>query len=57
MKIQVLTNADLAAESAANFIVAEARASGIARERFIIAVSGGRTAWQMLRALGDEEVS
>jgi len=56
MKIQVLANADLAAQSAAKFIAVEARAWVAARGRFIVAVSGGRTPWQMLRALANEEV-
>jgi len=56
MKIQVLTNADSVAQAAAKFIAAEARASVAARGRFIVAVSGGRTPWQMLRALANEEV-
>ena len=56
MKIQVLANADLAAQSAAKFIAVEARASVAVRGRFIVAVSGGRTPWQMLRALANEEV-
>jgi 6-phosphogluconolactonase len=56
MKIQVLTNADSVAEAAAKFIAAEARAAVAARGRFIMATSGGRTPWQMLRALAAEEV-
>jgi 6-phosphogluconolactonase len=56
MKIQVLTNADSVAQTAAKFIAAEARACVAARGRFIVAVSGGRTPWQMLRALANEEV-
>jgi 6-phosphogluconolactonase len=56
MKIQVLTNADSVAEAAAKFIAAEARAAVAARGRFVMAISGGRTPWQMLRALAAEEV-
>jgi 6-phosphogluconolactonase len=37
-------------------IASEARAAVAARGRFVFAVSGGRTPWQMLRALGDEDV-
>ena len=56
MKIQVLPNADSAARAAAKFIATEARAAVAARGRFIVAVSGGRTPWQMFRALANEEV-
>jgi 6-phosphogluconolactonase len=37
-------------------IAAEARAAAAARERFALAVSGGSTPWQMLRALANEDV-
>jgi 6-phosphogluconolactonase len=37
-------------------IAAAARAAVTARGRFIVAVSGGRTPWLMLRALADEDV-
>lgn len=56
MKITVLADADAVAREAAGIIAAEARAAVAARGRFIIAVSGGHTPWQMLRALADEEV-
>lgn len=56
MKIEVLDDADRVAERAAVFIAAEARAAVAARGRFILAVSGGRTPWVMLRALAGEEV-
>ena len=42
--------------AAAAFIAAEARAAVAARGRFIMAVSGGHTPWQMLRALAGEDV-
>jgi 6-phosphogluconolactonase len=56
MKIQVLADADAVAREAAKFIATEARAAVTARGRFIMAVSGGKTPWQMLRDLADEEV-
>src|SRR5208282_4697135 len=56
MKIQVLPDADTVAESAAKLIATEAAAAVTARGRFIMAVSGGHTPWQMLRALATEEV-
>ena len=56
MKIQVLENAEAVAQEAARFIAAEARTAVAARDRFVMAVSGGHTPWQMLRALGNEDV-
>jgi len=56
MKIQVLGNADAVAKQAAKIIAAEASAAVAARDRFVMAVSGGHTPWQMLRALADESV-
>jgi len=56
MKIQVLADADAVAREAASIIAAEARAAVAARGRFIMAVSGGKTPWQMLRALASEVV-
>jgi 6-phosphogluconolactonase len=56
MRIEVLPDADAVASRAAQFIAAEARAAVAARGIFTLAVSGGRTPWQMLRALSREEV-
>lgn len=56
MEIKVLADADAVAGEAAQLIAAEARAAVAARGRFIMAVSGGRTPWQMLRALAVEDV-
>ena len=56
MKIEVLANADAVARAAAALIAADARAAVGARGRFIVAISGGHTPWQMLRALADEQV-
>jgi 6-phosphogluconolactonase len=56
MKIDILADADAVAKEAAAIIAAEARAAVAARGRFIMAVSGGHTPWQMLRALSDEEI-
>jgi 6-phosphogluconolactonase len=56
MKIQVLADADAVATGAAKIIAAEARSAVAARGRFVMAVSGGRTPWQMLRALATEDV-
>jgi 6-phosphogluconolactonase len=56
MNIQVFADADAVAREAAKFIAAEARSAMTARGRFIMAVSGGRTPWQMLRDLAGEKV-
>jgi len=54
MKMEVLADADRVAHRAAQFIAAEARAAVAARGRFVLAVSGGRTPWLMLRYLAKE---
>ena len=56
MRIEVFAEATAVAKAAAGFIATEARAAVAARGRFVIAVSGGKTPWQMLRALADETV-
>jgi len=52
MKIEVLPDADAVAQRAAEFIADTAREAVAERGQFTFAVSGGRTPWQMLRALG-----
>jgi 6-phosphogluconolactonase len=54
--IEVLDDADSVALRAAALIAGEARLAVAARGRFILAVSGGRTPWNMLRALAVEAV-
>ena len=56
MKIEVQPDDDGVARKAAAIIAADARAAVPARGRFIMAVSGGRTPWLMLRALADEQL-
>lgn len=56
MKIQVFASADAVAREAAKTIAAEARAAVGARGRFLVALSGGHTPWQMLRELASEKV-
>ena len=56
MKVQIISDGDAVAKTAAQFIASEARASVEARGRFTMAISGGRTPWQMLRVLANEEV-
>jgi 6-phosphogluconolactonase len=51
MKIDVLPDADAVAQRAAEFIADAALAAVADRGQFTFAVSGGRTPWQMLRAL------
>jgi 6-phosphogluconolactonase len=56
MKIEIFETAELAAQKAAAFIAAEARLAIALRGRFILAVSGGKTPWKMLRSLADEDI-
>jgi len=55
MKLEVFDDADSVARAAASAIASDAR-SVIARGRYALAVSGGRTPWIMLRALANEDV-
>lgn len=56
MNIEVYADPDAVAHKAAALIAAEARDAVVARGRFILAVSGGRTPWLMLRHLAGEHV-
>jgi 6-phosphogluconolactonase len=56
VKIEILVDTDAVAREAAAIIAADARAAVAGRGRFVIAVSGGRTPWLMLRALASENV-
>jgi 6-phosphogluconolactonase len=56
MKIEVFPDEVAVAKAAAKIIAAEAREAVAARGRFVMAVSGGKTPWQMLRDLADEDV-
>ena len=56
MRIEVLSDAGAVARRAARWLAAEAREAVAARGRFAVAVSGGHTPWQMLRALSGEDV-
>jgi 6-phosphogluconolactonase len=53
MKIEVLDGPEAVAGRGAAVIAGEARESIAARGSFVLAVSGGRTPWLMLRALAD----
>jgi 6-phosphogluconolactonase len=56
VKIEVYPDEDVVARKAAAVIAAAARAAASSRGRFIMAVSGGRTPWSMLRALAADEL-
>jgi 6-phosphogluconolactonase len=56
MTLETFDEADGVARAAAAMIAGDARAAVAARGRFLIAVSGGRTPWIMLRALAGERV-
>jgi 6-phosphogluconolactonase len=56
MRTEVLADAEAVAKRAAAVIAEEAHAAVAARGRFVLAVSGGKTPWIMLRALATEEV-
>lgn len=56
MKIEIFPDAEAVAQKAAEMIAAAARQAATARGRFVVAVSGGRTPWVMLRALANQDV-
>jgi 6-phosphogluconolactonase len=56
MNVEVFADDESAARAAAKMIAAEAGAAVAARGQFVMAVSGGRTPWIMLRALAKEEL-
>jgi len=56
MKIEVYIDADAVARKAAKLIAREALEAVAARGKFVIAVSGGKTPWIMLRDLAQEDV-
>jgi 6-phosphogluconolactonase len=56
MNSRVLADSDAVAREGARVIAREARNAAAARGRFVVAISGGHTPWQMLRDLADEQV-
>jgi 6-phosphogluconolactonase len=56
MKIQAYADTDAVALVAAKLIAKEARDAVATRGKFVIAVSGGKTPWIMLRDLSQEDV-
>jgi 6-phosphogluconolactonase len=56
MKIEILADANAVANRGAAVIAADARSIVAARDKFVMAISGGTTPWQMLRALAEEKM-
>jgi 6-phosphogluconolactonase len=56
MRIETLRDADAVAQAAAAIVAAHARTAVRSGASFVLAVSGGRTPWPMLRALAREQV-
>jgi 6-phosphogluconolactonase len=56
MKIEIYEDADATARAAALLIAKDARDAVAARGKFVMAVSGGKTPWIMLRDLAQEDV-
>jgi 6-phosphogluconolactonase len=56
MNIEIYADADTVAREAAKLIAKEARGAVAARGKFVMAVSGGKTPWIMLRDLAQEDV-
>jgi len=56
MNIEVYADADAVALAAAQLIAKEARDAVATRGKFVMAVSGGKTPWVMLRDLAQEDV-
>lgn len=56
MHLETLEDSEAVARRAAQFVAASARSIVTMRGKFVLAVSGGSTPWQMLRALADETV-
>lgn len=56
MRVEVLPDAWAVAKRGAAMIAEEARAAVSARGRFLLALSGGKTPWKMLKSLARESV-
>jgi 6-phosphogluconolactonase len=56
VELDVHASAEAAARAAASRIATEARRAVSERGRFVVALSGGRTPWQMMERLGAEEL-
>jgi 6-phosphogluconolactonase len=55
MNTEVLKDAASVARAAAQLLTHEAQAAVAARGRFLVAVSGGQTPWEMLRAWAEQD--
>jgi 6-phosphogluconolactonase len=56
MEIEIYKDADAVALEGAKLIVKEARNAAASRGKFVMALSGGKTPWMMLRDLAQEDV-
>jgi 6-phosphogluconolactonase len=56
MQIEIYSDADAVALAAAKLIAKDARDAVATRGKFVMAVSGGKTPWVMLRDLAEEDV-
>lgn len=56
MKIEVYNDDEGVSQKAALVIASDARDAVVSRGRFVMALSGGRTPWMMLRVLADFEL-
>lgn len=56
MLIRIYNDAESVAQEAAKLIAKEAREAVVTRGKFVMAVSGGKTPWIMLRDLAQEDV-
>jgi 6-phosphogluconolactonase len=56
MQIEVFADADAVARAAAQLLATEAIEAIAVRGRFVLAASGGKTPWAMLKALAQEQV-
>ncbi len=56
MNFEIHADSETVAQRAAEIIAAEARQAVAGRGSFIMAVSGGRTPWMMMRALASQKV-
>src|ERR1700739_1636991 len=56
MQIEIYADADAVALAAAKLIAKEARDAVATRGKFVMAVSGGKTPWVMLRDLAQEDM-
>ncbi len=56
MKIEILPNDDMVARQGARFLAAEIESAVAARGRCVVAVSGGHTPWEMLKALAGHDL-